>query len=369
MTAKSSFDPNPIHVYREPGTFTARVTVTDTIGATATKTMTITVTDAPGNAAPAVAIGKLDAPHGDPMQVHFSSEVSDADGDEDLTYEWDFDDDSAKSSLEEVTHTFTTAGTYNVKLTVTDGKGAKGEATVSVTVSPKANVAPTVDVLADPVQGTAPLVVRFSAQVGDEDGDVNNLGYVWAFGDGGFSAEKNPSHTYTAAGTHTASLTVTDARGAKTTKTVQITVTSVAAAPAPAPAAKAPAAAPEQAPWFGVSQPVKTSVAGFAKSGLAVKVTATDAMTGTAKLVVTSKVAKALGLKSTTLASVKVSFTSAGSKSIRFKASKTVKKALAKAKGSVKVSLSVSLKAQGRGDQELDALGDAHASLDKPQYP
>ncbi len=104
-------------------------------------------------------------------------------------------------------------------------------------VSPKANVLPTVEVLADPVQGTAPLVVRFSAQVGDADGDVNNLGYVWAFGDGSFSAEKNPVHTYAAAGTYTASLTVTDARGGKTTKTVQITVTSVAAA---APAAKAP---------------------------------------------------------------------------------------------------------------------------------
>ena len=170
--------------------------------------------------------------------------------------------------------------------------------------SQKANVLPTVEVLADPVQGTAPLVVRFSAQVGDEDGNVNNLGYVWAFGDGSLSAEKNPVHTYAAAGTYTASLTVTDARGGKTTKTVQITATSVAGA---APAAKAPtAAAPEQASWFGVSEPVKTSVSGFAKSGLTVKVTATEAMSGSAKLLVSSKVAKALGLKSTTLATAKV---------------------------------------------------------------
>jgi PKD repeat protein len=167
---------------------------------------------------------------------------------------------------------------------------------------------------------------------------------VWAFGDGSFSAEKNPVHTYAAAGVYTASLTVTDARQGTTTKTVQITVRSVAGA---APAAKAPTAAPEQASWFGVSEPVKTSVSGFAKSGLTVKVTATEAMSGSAKLLVTKKVAKALGLKSTTLASAKVSFANAGSKSVKFKVSSKVKKALAKAKGSIKVTLSVSLKAQG----------------------
>jgi hypothetical protein len=72
-------------------------------------------------------------------------------------------------------------------------------------------------------------------------------------------------------------------------------------------------------------------------------------MSGTAKLVVSRKVAKALGLKSTTLATSKVSFKNAGSKSVKFKVSKTVKKALGKAKGSVKVTLSVSLKAQGEG--------------------
>ncbi len=70
-------------------------------------------------------------------------------------------------------------------------------------------------------------------------------------------------------------------------------------------------------------------------------------MSGSAKLLVTKKVAKALGLKSTTLATAKVSFTNAGSKTVKFKVSSKVKKALAKAKGSVKVTLSVSLKAQG----------------------
>ena len=105
-------------------------------------------------------------------------------------------------------HIYAAGGTYNVKVTATDGKGGTTTETIAVTVSPKANVLPTVDVLADPGQGTAPLVVRFCSQVGDQDGHVNNLGYMWAFGDGAFSAEKNPVHTYPAAGVYTASLTV-----------------------------------------------------------------------------------------------------------------------------------------------------------------
>jgi PKD repeat protein len=204
-------------------------------------------------------------------------------------------------------------------------------------------VLPTLDVAADPGQGAGPLTVRFSSQATDPD-SPDPLKYTWAFGDGGFSAEPNPVHTYLAAGTYTATLTVEDRRGGKTTKSLTITVTSVVGG---ASAPKAPDAAPAQAPWFGVGEPVKTSVSGFAKSGLAVRVTATEAMSGTAKLVVSSKVAKQLKLKSTTLATVKVSFTRAGSKSVKFTVGKAVKKALAKAKGSVKVTLSVSLKAKG----------------------
>ena len=203
-------------------------------------------------------------------------------------------------------------------------------------------------------------MVRFSAQVGDADGDVDNLGYVWAFGDGSFSAEKNPVHTYTAAGVYTASLTVTDARGGKTTKTVQITVTSVAGA---APAAKAPDAAPAQASWFGVSEPVKTSVSGFAKSGLTVKVTATEAMSGSAKLLVSSKVAKALGLKSTTLATAKVSFTNAGSKSVKFKVSSKVEEGPGQGQGLGQGHPLREPEGSGRGDQELHPRGHADAQV------
>jgi hypothetical protein len=100
--------------------------------------------------------------------------------------------------------------------------------------------------------------------------------------------------------------------------------------------------------WFGVSKPATTSIVAFSKSGLAVKVTATQAMTGSATITVSKAVAKKLGLKKTTLAAGTVKFTAAGSKSVTLKPSAAVKRALRKAKGSVKVTLGVSLRATGK---------------------
>ena len=340
----SSFDKDPTHVYIAPGEYTARVTVSDAAGATASKTVTVTVTSAPTNVAPVFEDGPYAVSLNDnPMELTFSAGVKDPNGDK-VTLEWDFDDQSAKKSGTTVDHLYTTPGDYTVKVTATDGKGGSTTKTILVKVSQKANVLPTVEVLADPVQGTTPLVVRFSARSGtgrrrqqprlrvgvrrrfllrgEEPGPHLRGGrHVHRVADGhrraqGQDHQDGPDH-----GHHGRRRSRAEGPG--------------------------PAAAPEQASWFGVGEPVKTSVSGFAKSGLTVKVTATEAMSGSAKLLVTKKVAKALGLKSTTLATAKVSFTNAGSKSVKFKVSSKVKKALAKAKGSVKVTLSVSLKASG----------------------
>jgi PKD repeat protein len=42
-------------------------------------------------------------------------------------------------------------------------------------------------------------------------------GWTWNFGDGGTSTEQNPVHTYTAIGTYTVTLTVSNAQGEDTT--------------------------------------------------------------------------------------------------------------------------------------------------------
>lgn len=85
------------------------------------------------------------------------------------------------------------------------------------------NERPAVTVQASTTQGKAPLKVDFTATATDPEGDLP-LSYTWSFGDGGTATGAAVGHTFTTAGTHTAVVTVKDARGAAGTAKVTITV-------------------------------------------------------------------------------------------------------------------------------------------------
>ncbi|GAB3884662.1 hypothetical protein GCM10029964_046030 [Kibdelosporangium lantanae] len=80
---------------------------------------------------------------------------------------------------------------------------------------------------ANKTSGTAPLAVTFSS-AGTSDPDGGTLTYAWTFGDGGTSNAANPSHTYTANGTYTATLKVTDSTNLSSTASVIINVGNTA---------------------------------------------------------------------------------------------------------------------------------------------
>lgn len=87
-----------------------------------------------------------------------------------------------------------------------------------------ANVFPRASFTATPVSGTPPLAVAFNASA-SSDADGTITGYTWNFGDSTSATGVTANHTYTAIGTYTATLTVTDNRGATadTTRTIQVT--------------------------------------------------------------------------------------------------------------------------------------------------
>ncbi|MFF4129908.1 ThuA domain-containing protein [Microbispora rosea] len=90
------------------------------------------------------------------------------------------------------------------------------------------NQRPTVTASATPTTGTAPLKVDFTSTGTDPEGDP--VTYKWDFGVNGAPqpTTANASYTYTAPGNYTATVTVTDAKGAASTQQIAIKVNAPA---------------------------------------------------------------------------------------------------------------------------------------------
>ncbi len=107
--------------------------------------------------------------------------------------------------------------------------GSLGLYAVTVSAPTAASQPPVAVATATPSSGTAPLTVALSG-AGSSDPGGSIVAYEWNFGDGSAAAAVvSPSHVYSAAGTYTAQLTVTDNSGLSTTKNVTITVNPVVA--------------------------------------------------------------------------------------------------------------------------------------------
>ncbi|GAA2072525.1 carbohydrate-binding protein [Actinomadura alba] len=107
------------------------------------------------------------------------------------------------------------------------GTGSNNQALWRVEYIGGTNRNPIAKAAADKTSGPAPLTVNFSS-VGSSDPEGGALSYSWTFGDGGTSTAANPSHTYAANGTYTATLTVRDPGGLTGTANVTISAGNTA---------------------------------------------------------------------------------------------------------------------------------------------
>jgi len=125
------------YTYTTTGSHTAVLTVTDNDGLLSSQNVTITV-NAPSNVAP-VAIASASATSGvAPLAITFSSTgSSDSDGTI-ASYSWNFGDGTSSTSAAP-SKSFSSAGNYAVKLTVTDDRGATASSTVNVSVTSDPN--------------------------------------------------------------------------------------------------------------------------------------------------------------------------------------------------------------------------------------
>jgi PKD repeat protein len=135
-------------------------------------------------------------------------------------------------SLGSADGTGTSASFYNPKDVAVDSSGNlyvvdRGNHTIRKgTLQSVTQAVINASISALPTSGMAPLTVAFTGTGGSTvTSDV--LSYLWTFGDGSTSTEKNPSHAFTAAGTYSVTLSVSNATGQSGAATAQtITVTT-----------------------------------------------------------------------------------------------------------------------------------------------
>jgi PKD repeat protein len=149
------------------------------------------------------------------LTCRFTEASTDSDGS--LTaWSWRFGDGGTSAEREPV-HSYAASGTYTVRLTVTDDDGSTDELSDEVTVTaasaPPSNQVPRADFEID----CRDLTCAFTDRSEDGDGSIET--WLWDFGDGATSGQRNPSHAYGSPGRYDVQLTVTDDDGAEDART------------------------------------------------------------------------------------------------------------------------------------------------------
>ena len=227
------------HTYVKPGTYTATLTVTSSKGAQSQGLATVVVGAAslvPPVAVLAVAPGSGSAG----LRVSFDGSSSSDLGRAIRSWDLAFDDNTADASgtgapPARLVHTYGKAGTYTATLTVSGVGGVSRTSVAKVLVSAKPGVpiarsrAPHAVFAVAPGSGNAPLRVAFDGSASTDSGGTITS-WDMAFGDGttdasgaGAPPAKIP-HTYKAAGTFTATLTLTDSKNRTDSATAQVVV-------------------------------------------------------------------------------------------------------------------------------------------------
>jgi PKD repeat protein len=212
---------SPSNTFTEPGTYVVELIANGPGGSTtATKSITVLAPlEAPiANFDANPTIGEA------PLTVDFTNTSIGSE----LTISWDFNSDAVIDSNENSPSTeYTTAGSYTVTLTVSNGAGTD---TASQTINVSETVVllpPTAAFTADPITGGAPLNVTFTNQ---SFGDITS--YEWDFQNDGVldSTETSPSFTFNTAGDYTVKLKAIGPGGSNEITSI-ISVNEAVAAP------------------------------------------------------------------------------------------------------------------------------------------
>jgi PKD repeat protein len=190
-TPASSTEQNPVVTYNLPGSYDVTLVVTNAQGSdTEVQTSSITIAVAPTAGFTVSGSG---------LTIDFNNTSTGG-----SSYEWDFGDGNT-STVANPSHTYLSAGEYEVELIVTNACGTE---TIIQTVV-IGGAAPSASFSATPTTGCSPMTVNFTDQ------STGPATWFWTF-DGGIpatSTEQNPTVVYNTPGVYEVSLAVSNPFG------------------------------------------------------------------------------------------------------------------------------------------------------------
>jgi PKD repeat protein/GH25 family lysozyme M1 (1,4-beta-N-acetylmuramidase) len=190
---------NPVHPYLSAGTYTVSLNVTNSGGSNITTRTSYIVVKPP---VPVTDFGGYPTSGKIPLTVQFI----DSSLGSPTEWNWSFGD-GALSNVKNPIYTYTAAGTFTVSLNATNEGGSNSTTRLNyITVLPL--IPPVAGFDANVTSGKVPLTVQFN-----DTSTGSPTSWNWSFGNGALSTMQNPVHTYTASGTFTVSLNVTNSDG------------------------------------------------------------------------------------------------------------------------------------------------------------
>ncbi len=186
------------HVYASPGSYIASLTVTTTLGCSHTTSLPVNVMASPiANFSSAFNCAGLATQFSDLSQTNGGGNL--------VAWAWDFGDPASgvynTSTQQNPLHIFSAAGTFDVRLIVTNINNCVDTIIKPVEISP----APLAVFSADSACHGSPT--QFTDLSQPNASAITE--WLWDFGDGDASTLQNPAHTYLNWGTYNVTLTVT----------------------------------------------------------------------------------------------------------------------------------------------------------------
>ena len=194
------------HTFAAAGTFTVVLTAVDFVGHQGTTSQQIVVTSP--NTPPSCTLKVAPSSGPAPFAVTANGSCTDPENNiVSIVITWG---DGSSTIGTSGTHTFSSPGSFTVRLTAIDSAGSTGFASQTIAVG-NPNVPPTCALSVAPGSGPMPLTVSANGNCSDPENDIVSTVIEW--GDGASTQGMSGTHTYPSTGTFHVVLAATDSAG------------------------------------------------------------------------------------------------------------------------------------------------------------